>query len=276
MTSTSRIVTGPDTVEHAGARAVRVQLVRGSLEVVGRAEPGVHVEVAHLDGGPLEVAFDGSQASVGYPTIGWDGWLKRLATTTSNEMAHVRLHVGPGVAVHAATVSAQVGARDLDEDADVATANAAVVLERCTGAAKVRTASGAVDISSHTGPVTVVTAAGPVTLDGDIPRASVTTVAGDARLRHRGGAALLSATTVSGAIRVQLPLGTPVELEVRGIGASVLVDGESHGGGFGVTRVEEPGSGRPVAITATTVTGEVSVERSDPPELDWVEDAPVD
>lgn len=264
MTSMSRIVTGPDSVRLDDAATVRVQLVGGSLEVVRRDEPGVLVEVTRVVGQPLEVATDADRLSIGYPSIGWDGWLKRLATTDRTDRADVRLHVGAGVTVAAATVNADVTMSGIIGDVDVATASAEVRVMRSTGGVKIRTASGAVDVEAHTGPVSVTGAAGRVTLDGELPRATVTSVAGDVTVRHRGAAAVLSLTTVSGAIEVHLPSQTHLELEVRGVTSRVSVDGRQHGSGLGVTKVAEPGQGDRVVLTATTVSGNVTVERSDP------------
>lgn len=267
MTTMTRILTGPDTVRSDDAASVRVQLVTGSLELVPRGEPGVLIEVTEVSGQPLEVSTEADRVSIGYPSIGWDGWLKRLTSTDTDDRAVVRLHVGSGVTVTAATVSAAVRASGTTGDVEISTASAAVDTSRTTGGIKVRTASGPVAVEAHAGPVTVATASGAVRLDGELPRASVTTVAGDITLRHRGAAAVLGTTTVSGETRVHLPSGTHLELEVRGVSARVSVDGQQHGSGFGVTKVEEPGRGERVLLTATTVSGNVVVERTDPTPL---------
>jgi hypothetical protein len=276
MTSMSTIVTGPDSVRLDDAGSVRVQLVGGSLEVLPRDEPGVLVEVTALTGQPLEVATDADRISIGYPSIGWDGWVKRLATTDRTDRADVRLHVGGGVAVSAATVSASVTATAIFGDVDVATASAPVRLARSTGGVKIRTAAGTVDLESHHGPVTVTGASGAVRIDGEVPRTTVTSVAGDVTVRHRGAAAVLSLTTVSGALTVQLPSQTHLELEVRGVSSRVSVDGKQQGSGLGVTKLVEAGQGPRVMLTANTVSGNVTVDRSDPTPLSGpdVEDAP--
>lgn len=264
----TRILTGPDTIRSDDAASVRVQLVAGGLELVARDEPGVLVEVTEVVGQPLEVSTEADRVSIGYPSIGWDGWIKRLATAAdATDRAAVRLHVGAGVTVTAATVSAAVTATGTTGDLEVSTASAGIVSSRTTGAVKVRTASGAVAIESHVGPVTIATASGAVDLDGELPRASVTTVAGDITVRHRGAAAVIGTTTVSGATRVHLPAGTHLELEARGVSAQVRVDGHQHGSGFGVTKVEESGRGERVLLTSTTVSGEVVVDRADPAPL---------
>ena len=268
MTTMTRILTGPDSVRSDDASSVRVQLVAGALEVVPRDEPGVLVEVTEVTGQPLEVSTEADRVSIGYPSIGWDGWLKRLTTAADTaDRAVVRLHVGAGVTVTAATVSAAVRATGTTGDLDVSTASAPVETARTTGGVKVRTASGAVAVDGHAGPVTVATASSDVRLDGELPRVSVTTVAGGIDLRHRGDAAVLSTTTVSGHTHVHLPAAAALELEARGVAAQVSVDGHQQRAGFGITKVQEAGHGGRVLLTATTVSGEVVVERKDPSPL---------
>lgn len=271
----SRIVTGAETARYDDAATVRVQLVRGSLEVLPRDEPGVWIEVSEVVGEPLEIATDADRVSIGYPSIGWDGWIKRLASTDSSDLAHLKIYVGSGVDVSAATVRAEVSATGTTGDVDVSTAAAAIRATRTTGGLKLRSASGAVDVQSHTGPVNVTTAAGSVTVEGELPRVTVTTVAGDISLRHRGGAAVLTTTTVSGATRVRLPAATRLELEARGVAAKVLVDGQQHSSGFGATRLND-GTGERVLVSATTVSGDVVIERRDAAAVTGgVEDEPV-
>lgn len=264
MTSMSRIVTGPDSVTYDDADSVRVQLVGGSLDVVERAEPGVLVEILELSGQPLEVATEAERVSIGYPSIGWDGWAKRLVATDRSDRAVIRLHIGKGATLSVATVSAAVTATATTGDVDVSTATAPVHVERGTGGVKIRTASGPVVVASHHGPASVVTASGSVELDGELPRPTVTTVSGDITVRHGGSAAVVTTTTVAGRTHIRLPADSPLELEVRGVSASVTVDGVQQGGGFGVTKVAEDGTGERVLVTATTVSGEVVVDRSDP------------
>lgn len=276
MTTTSRIITGPDTVTSDDAGSVRVQLVGGSLEVVPRDQPGVVIEVTEVIGQPLEITTEADRVSVGYPSIGWDGWIKRLTSTDSADQASVRLHVGSGVSISAATVSAPVALAGSTGDVDISTASAPVRLSRTTGGVKVRTASGAVDIEDHSGPVTVSGASGAVRVDGELPKASLTSVSGALTVRHRGAAALLSLTTVSGEIAITVPTHTHLELEVRGVSSTVQVDGRKQSSGFGVTRVDEAGSGERVMATVTTVSGNVVVERNTPwplPPSD-IQDAP--
>lgn len=263
MTTMSRIITGPDTVSYDDAATVRVQLVGGMLEVVPRDEPGVLVEVTEVEGQPVEIATEADRMSVGYPSIGWDGWIKRLTAAAERaDRAVVRLHLGTGVSLIVATVSAPVRANGTTGDVDVSTASAPVVLRRTVGAVKVRTASGSVDVEDHHGPVAISGASGAVRLDGDLPKTTVTSVSGDVSVRHRGASALAAVTTVSGRVDLAVPAQAHLELEVRGVAVRVRVDGREQGSGFGITRVDQAGAGHRFVATVTTVSGNVAVDRA--------------
>jgi hypothetical protein len=262
MTTMSRIITGPDTVTSDDSASVRVQLVGGALEVVPREGTGVVVEVTEVVGQPLEIATEADRISVGYPSIGWDGWLKRLTSSDSADRAVVRLHVGTGVTLTAATVSAPITISGVTGDVDLSTASAPVAMNRTVGAVKARTASGAVGLEDHHGPVTISGASGAVRLDGDLPKTTVTSVAGNIALRHRGAASLMTLTTVSGSVDLTVPTQAHLELEVRGVSAHVRVDGREQSSGFGITRVDEAGSGDRVIATVSTVSGDVAVARA--------------
>ncbi|WP_156251950.1 DUF4097 family beta strand repeat-containing protein [Pseudactinotalea terrae] len=262
MTTMSRIITGPDTVTSDDAGSVRVQLVGGALEVVPRDGTGVVVEVTEVVGQPLEIATEADRISVGYPSIGWDGWLKRLTSSDSADRAVVRLHVGTGVSLTAATVNAPISISGTTGDVDLSTASAPVAMDRTVGGVKVRTASGAVGVEDHRGPVTISGASGAVRLDGDLPKTTVTSVSGNIALRHRGSASLMTLTSVSGRVELTVPHQAHLELEVRGVSARVRVEGREQSSGFGITRVDEAGPGDRVIATVSTVSGDVSVERA--------------
>ena len=57
MEGDSWVVVGPQIIEVDDVRAVRVALVGGRADVVGRDEPGARIEVHRVDGRPLEVSL---------------------------------------------------------------------------------------------------------------------------------------------------------------------------------------------------------------------------
>ncbi|MBZ2196338.1 DUF4097 family beta strand repeat-containing protein [Occultella gossypii] len=264
MAATSRIITGPESIEIGGSDGVtevRVQLIKGGAEVVARAEPGLHIDVDEVDGAPLEVATDGGRLTIGYPSIGWEGWLKRLTSFTADDRARVRIAVGPGIRVTAATVGAAVSVADVAEDLTVNSASGPVRTERTTGSVTVRTASGPIVIQEHTGPANVTTATGTTFVGGAVPRLSVTTVSGDVAVSPTTPSSVVSVTGVSAAIAVTLAADVGLDLSVHGVSAPVVVDGVDRRGGSGPssTSVSEPRGAGTSFVKVSTVTGSVSV-----------------
>ncbi|TDE96051.1 hypothetical protein EXU48_07385 [Occultella glacieicola] len=275
MAATSRIITGPDQVEIGAVDAVpelRVQLIKGSVEVTRRDEPGLHIDIDEVDGAPLEVATDGGRLTIGYPSIGWEGWLKRLTSFNADDRARIRVAAGPGVAVTAATVGAAVSVSDVVEDLTVTTATGAVRTERTTGSVTVRTASGPIVVREHTGPANVVTATGTTYVGGAVPRLSVTTVSGDVAVSPTTPSSVVSVTGVAADISVTLPLEVGLDLSVHSVSGAVTVDGVNRRGGSGPssTSVSEPRGAGTSFVKVSTVTGSVAVvhEQADAPDAD--------
>ncbi len=75
MDGDSWVVVGPQIIEVDDVRAVRVALVGGRADVVGRDEPGARIEVHRVDGRPLEVSLVDGELRVGY-TYTLSGWEK--------------------------------------------------------------------------------------------------------------------------------------------------------------------------------------------------------
>lgn len=265
MAATSHIVNGPETFE-LEATSLRLQLVQGEASITARTEPGVSVEVAEIVGSPLEIATDGGRVSIGYPSIGWDGWLSRLAGSDRTDRAVLRIRVGPGVAVQAATVAATVSIEQVAADVEVATASAASRVASGRGSVKVRTGSGPVVLTDHVGPANVVTASGDVTLQGDPGHSSVTTVSGRIDVRTGTQAAVLTTSTVTGDTHVHLPAEATVEVETRTVTGKVSIDGEKQKA-FGIAKVELGGWGARSVVIANSVSGAIEVRRQDPGEI---------
>ncbi|MBK5249179.1 MAG: hypothetical protein JJE50_07045 [Actinomycetales bacterium] len=261
MPTSSWIITGPQHLDIDALARLRVQLVHGAVEITGRAEPGVHVEIVEVVGAPLEVTKEGDRVSVGYPSLGWDGWLKRLTSLRTPDRAVVRIAVGPGVEVTAATVAATITVRDVAEDVVAVSAAGATLAERTRGSVNAKTASGPVVVRDHVGPASVITVSGAVDLAGDLPRVTVTTVSGAVTLAPAAPSSVVSVTTVSSATAISLPAGTGIDLTVRAIAGSVRVDGVERrtASGPSTTTLAEPGAAGTSFVRIATVNGPVTV-----------------
>lgn len=263
MATRSWIVPNPSRHDVEGVARLRVQLVAGSVRVVAHDAPGVLVDVAEIDGNPLELTVEGDRLTVGYPFLGWDGWVKRLRSYRSTDTARLTVHVPRTTAVTVATALADVSVVDVAEDLSLTTASGRLHVSGCRGAVSLRTASGAVDVTGHDGPVRVSTAAGRTTLTGDLPRVEVTTVTGAVDVATSARTSMVDLSTVSGASKVSLPTGTGVSLTARTVAGAVRVDGvDRRSPGLGATTVEERTENGICFLSSRSVSGNLDVGRS--------------
>ena len=108
MDGESWVVSGPQVIEVDEVGSVRVGLIGGRVDVIGRDEPGGRIEVHRVEGRPLEVRLVEGELQVGYAATlaGWDQLLDRFRATTSRDEADVHVAVPRDVAVHLGTVCA--------------------------------------------------------------------------------------------------------------------------------------------------------------------------
>ena len=87
-----------------GALVAAVFVLLQVLFTVRQGEtPGVHLEIDEVVGDPLEITSSPQELTIGYATIGWEGWAKRLGAYRSKDSARVSLVVGPGTALRVVT-----------------------------------------------------------------------------------------------------------------------------------------------------------------------------
>src|SRR5690606_17622802 len=139
----SWVVTGPQIIEVDDVRALRVALVAGRVDVVGRDAPGARIEVHRVAGRPLEVSLVDGELRVGYAftLAGWEGWLERFLSWRPADTADVHVAVPRDVAVRLGTVSAEGFLGDVVRGAQAATVSGALVADGTQGALTVRSVS---------------------------------------------------------------------------------------------------------------------------------------
>lgn len=263
MATRSWIVPGPSQHDVEGVARLRVQLVAGSVTVLGHDAAHVRVDVAEVDGNPLELTVEGDRLTIGYPFLGWDGWVKRLRSYRSTDTARLTVHVPRTTAVTVATALAEASVGDVAEDLSLTTASGRLRATGCRGAVSLKSASGAVEVAGHDGPVRVSTAAGRTTLTGDLPRVEVTAVAGAIEVATSAGTSMVDLSTVSGAMTVSLPAGTGVSMTARTVAGGVRVDGvDRRSPGLGATTVEDRTDGGICFLTTRSVSGNLDVTRA--------------
>ncbi|HMO12381.1 MAG TPA: hypothetical protein PKB06_12970 [Actinotalea sp.] len=145
MSSESWAVVEPDVIELESVRSVRVGLIGGRVDVIGRDEPGARIEVHRVTGRPLEVSLVDGELKVGYPsTLGsWEGLLDRLRAFVSREdAADLHLAVPREVAVRLGTVTADGLLADVGGPASVTTVSGVLVTDSTRGSLSARSVSG--------------------------------------------------------------------------------------------------------------------------------------
>ena len=263
MEGESWVVTGPQIIEVDDVRAVRVALIGGRVDVVGRDEPGARIEVHRVDGRPLEVGLEDGELRVGYSFTlsGWEGFLDKFRNVQAKDAADVHIAVHRDVAVKLATLSAEGLLANIVQSASVSTVSGSVVTDGTCGTLTTNAVSGDVAARNHTGDLRANSVSGSVTAHGAFTQAAVSTVAGTVTL-DATRAAGVTAQTVSGDVTVRLPAGLGVTVSARSVSGRVVVDGlERRGEGAirgSVDMVTGDGACR---LAVKTVSGHLTVLR---------------
>lgn len=262
MATRSWLVTTPGTETLPARPRLRVQLVGGEAEVEGHDGDDVVLEFLEVGGNPVEVVLDDDMVSVGYPSIGWEGWVKRLTSFRSSDLCRVRIRVPRRTRIWVATATAASRVSGLQSDIQLHSASGTLYTAGVAGKATARTFSGAITLDRQDGPVTVQSASGPVSVQGTTAHLGVSTGSGLVRIRNAAPASVMTVSTLSGPIDVTLPR-TGLVLTARTVSGAVDVDGVPRrtSSGPAVVGVDERGEAGACWLTVNTVSGALRVQR---------------
>lgn len=265
MPTSTWFLPGPTSIDVPAVTVIRVQLMGGGVELVGWDGDGARLEVLDVAGEPLEATREGDRLTLGYSSLGWDGWIKRLTSHRGKDSAQVRVLVGPNTRVRVAASSAITVVRSVREDVTVASASGLVRVDSCHGAVSARTVSGGVEVAGHDGPVAVTTISGRVDVSGLVAKIDVSSVTGDVAIRGSLASSRVRVSTVSGGLEVAMPADSGLVLTARTVSGAVLVDGESRrtSGGPGTVSVLERTADAAYFVDVNTVNGPVAITRGD-------------
>lgn len=264
MDGDSWVVSGPQIIEVDEVRAVRVALVGGRVDVVGRDEPGARIEVHGVDGRPLEVSLVDGELRVGYGVTlsGWDTFIEKFRNLPARDRADVHIAVDRDVAARLGTVEAEGLLADVVQDAQVSTVSGSLVTDGTRGALRVNTVSGDVVVRNHTGDLKANGVSGSLTASGAFAQVSVTTVSGSVAL-DVARAAGIHVQTVSGDTTVRIPAGVGLAVAARSVSGRVVVDGQTRGGEGPVTGAVDVVSGDGTCrLKTSSVSGHLTVLRA--------------
>lgn len=233
MATESWVVIGPQVIDVADVRSVRVQVNGGRVDVVAHDDPArtdVRIEVHRVDGLPLEVTYADGALWAGVRSVtGLDGFLDRLRGPRQRDGVDVHLAVPRAVAASISSVNADLLLTGVQQDASVSTVGGSVLVDGTRGALTAKSVSSDVVVRDHAGDLNVATVSGAATAAGALSRVTVTTVSGEVTLDCLAARSVCHARTVSGDVAVRLPAGHGVAIEARSVSGRVVVDGVEHG-----------------------------------------------
>ena len=262
MATRSWLISSPLTETLPARPHLRVQLVGGNVEVSGHDGGDIVVEVLDIASNPLEVVLDDAMVALGYPSIGWEGWVKRLTSFRSSDVCRVKVRVPRGTRVSLATAAAGIAVSDLGADATLNSAAGIIYTTGIVGKVTARTFSGAVTLDRQDGPVTVQSASGVVSVQGSSAHVGISTGSGAVNLRSSSPTSAITVSTISGDLDVTLPQ-TGLVLTARTVSGAVDVDGTSRrtSSGPAVVSVDERTSASACWLTTNTISGALRVHR---------------
>ncbi|MBU4214931.1 MAG: DUF4097 domain-containing protein [Actinobacteria bacterium] len=264
MATESWVVAGPQVIEVEDVRSLRVQVIGGRVDVVGQDGPSARLEVHSVQGRPIEVTLCDGELRIGYAdTLStWESFLDRLRTFRSNDRADVHVAVPRTAAVRIGTVSAEGLLAAVGEDASVGTVSGALLVDDTRGQLVARTVSGDVVVRGHHGPLTLNSVSGDLAASGELTAVHVNTVSGSVTLDVTSTTSSLSATTVSGDVTVRLPSQAGLQVKAQSVSGRLVVDQIEHKGpGFGTRTVDQSSGDGGCYLSATSVSGDVTVLR---------------
>lgn len=258
-----------------GIVALHVRMIGGHVNILPTDDP-VTFEVSDISGEPVLAVQDAGILTITYEDLTGSGLLDRLRPvqlsglrTINRRSATVSLRVPRDCPVEVTTLSAPVVVAGLGAKTQARTASGDVTLDGLTGEAEINTVSGNVAARDLQGGLRFNTVSGQVAVAGgrlvDLSGKSASgRFLADVDLAPSGRVRLRS---VSGGITLRVPADTSAAAELRS--ATGKLDSD-----FGLDRRDQRahssrsgkiGSGiDPAGISATTVSGAVSLLRREP------------
>ncbi|MFF8830137.1 DUF4097 domain-containing protein [Streptomyces sp. NPDC015131] len=247
--------------------AVHVRLVGGTVNVVGTDDPGpARLEITEVEGPPLVVTRQGSDLTVGYEDLPWQGFLDWLDAKGRRRSAVVSLVVPAGARVEVGVVGAGAVVSGVRGRTEVRGVTGDTTLVGLSGEVRAETVSGNVEAQAVTGPLRFTSVSGDLTVvDGTGTSVRAETVSGDMLLDldPAGEPADVRLTTVSGEVAVRLPHPAHAQVEANTMGGAVssAFDGLRVSGQWGAKKITGTlGDGRGT-LRAATVSGSIALLR---------------
>jgi DUF4097 and DUF4098 domain-containing protein YvlB len=185
----------------------------------------------------------------------WDSFDVTVRTPAGADLevraasADVDIQVALG-SLGASLASGDIRAGDIEGDATLESASGDVELGEVGGNVAVSTASGDVVLRQTGGRATLNTASGEVRLGAVLAVLSVSTQSGDCEVEHYAGGDL-ECTSTSGDVRIGLPSGRTLDVDLNTVAGDIRSDFSPEDGGGATAR-----------LRVKTVSGDIVLVRS--------------
>ncbi|CAG7844351.1 hypothetical protein USB125703_00581 [Pseudoclavibacter triregionum] len=220
------LVTEPKTIDLATVRAVRANLLGGSLNLIASEGPGARVEVTSVTGRDLKVAIDGDTLVIDHPqltTADLKGSARTLWEGTS--AADISVSVPASAPIKVRASSAEVLVSGASAAVTVTTVNGDQFLDGVTGPARLTATGGEISVRGHRGAITARTVSGDLVLEGAIDNAELLTVSGEAIVDVSGTLPdHVSLQSATGSLTLRLPEDATPEYQLNTVLATADLD----------------------------------------------------
>lgn len=204
------------TLELGRVRQVRIRIPRGTVDVLGRDEPGARIEVHEGSKRPLPVHLADGVLRIG------------SAVAESGGRASVTVTVRRDAELEIDGTSASILVSGMKRGLGIRTVSGDVVCDATAGRARLESVSGELALREHEGPVTVSTVSGDATASGLVTRFECSGVSADLFLDLEAPERV-DVRTVSGDVVLRLGADLPAEYTINTVSGALHVDGADIG-----------------------------------------------
>jgi hypothetical protein len=254
-------------IDLEGVNTLKVSMIGGQIDIVGRDEPGVRIEVHSVTGKDLRVEAEGGRVEIDHPQLRWDNFLKAFRNFGSGgPRAEISVAVPRATALTLGVVSASALVSDLVADARLNTVSGDLIIDGITGDLTVNSVSGDVQARTLVGGLNANSVSGDVAATGELTAVVVDTVSGSILIDAAGAVHRIGLNSVSGDATIRLDGSFPANYVVRSVSGRVQIDGVVHSG-KGTARTTNVAltagelSGAFVDVRANSVSGDITVVR---------------
>lgn len=269
-------VTAPQTIDVDGVRELVVDSTAGRIDVLAHPDGLTRVEVGEVTGDPLTVELRDGILTLTHRTSAMR-FLERLLKGGQLPSGKARERCVASIAVPArtrVTVRTIVGetlVAGIGAEVSASTVTGPLLVDETTGRLSVHTVSGEAIVRGHRGRLAAESVSGDITASGHLSDVIAESVSGSIHLDLFGTPETVSATTVSGAVRIRVPAGLGIQLAARSASGAVALNERTFGGIGTDVRASQGPEDPSVAIRTEGVSGRVSVFNASPSATPGVE-----